>query len=141
MLGLHVSSNGEKLCWRRGGDALVVPTVITHQSTFSVCGKQVGHFPICGWFRVAVAAIKHRATSASLGWDNEVRDATLRSMLTKTMVRVTQDDPVRGDWCIKEYNLVVDVALIRSATNKVDALTWVLQRWLTSAQKGFKPLQ
>ena len=45
VLRLHVSSNGERLRWRRGGDTQEFPPVITHQSTFSVCGKLVGHFP------------------------------------------------------------------------------------------------
>ena len=42
---------------------------------------------------------------------------------------------------IKEYNLVVDVVLIRSAMNKADALTWIPQWWLNSAWKRSKPLQ
>ena len=42
-------------------------------------------------------------TSVLSGWDDEVRDATVRSMLTETVARVTWDDPVQGDWCI-EWN-------------------------------------
>ena len=71
--------HGESLHWRRSSEVL---PIITRQSTFSVCGKLVGHFPVCGWLRVAVAAIKRCATPMSPGWDNEVCDATLRSMLT-----------------------------------------------------------
>ena len=35
---------------------------------------------------------------------------------------------------IKEYNLVIDISLIRLAMNKADALIRVQQWWLTSAQ-------
>ena len=112
VLGLHVSGNGERLCWRRGGDTLEVPPVITCWSTFSVCGKLVSHFPICGWLRVALVAIKQHATSVSSGWDNEVGDATLRNMLTETVTNVPQDDPVRGDWCVNgnEFTVWVDAS-------------------------------
>lgn len=42
---------------------------------------------------------------------------------------------------IKEYNLSVDVALVKSAVNRADALTHILQCWLTAAQKESEPLQ
>ena len=57
-LGLRVSGSEEGLCWRRGGDVPGVLSNITCRSIFSVCGKLVGHYPVCGWLRVAVAAIK-----------------------------------------------------------------------------------
>ena len=48
--------------------------------TLFVYGKLVGHFPVCDCLRVTVAAIKQYSPSVSSGWDNEVRDATLRSI-------------------------------------------------------------
>ena len=42
---------------------------------------------------------------------------------------------------IKEYNLSVDIALVKSAVNWTDALTRVLQHWLTAAWKESEPLQ
>ena len=72
VLGLHVSSNGKRLHWKRGGDILEVPPVITRCSIFSVCGKVVGHFPVCSWLRVMVEVIKQCATSVSSRWDEEV---------------------------------------------------------------------
>ena len=39
VLGLHVSGDGEKLCWRRGSDIPEVPPVITCWSTFSMSGE------------------------------------------------------------------------------------------------------
>ena len=37
VLGLHVSGNRERLCWRKGGDALGILPVITHHNTFFLC--------------------------------------------------------------------------------------------------------
>ena len=48
VLGLHISGNGERLCWRRGGDIPKVLPVISHWSSFFIYGKLVGHFPIHG---------------------------------------------------------------------------------------------
>ena len=114
VLGLLVSGSEEELCWRRGGDVPWVPFNVTHQSVFSVCRKLVGHYPVCGWLRVAVVTIKRCATSVSSGWDDEVHDATLQSMLTETVARVTHDDPVRGNWCVdgNEFTVWVDASLL-----------------------------
>ena len=42
---------------------------------------------------------------------------------------------------IKEYNLSVDEVLVKSAVNRADALTSILQCWLTAARKASEPLQ
>ena len=36
---------------------------------------------------------------------------------------------------IKEYNLSIDIVLVKSADNKADALTYVPQHWLIAARK------
>ena len=59
---------------------------------------------------VTVVAIKWCATSVSSGWDDEVQDAPLRNMLTKTVARVTRDNPVWGDWCIDKNEFTIWVA-------------------------------
>ena len=108
-----MSGSEEGLCWRRGGDVLGVLSNVRHRSVFSVCRKLVCHFPVCGWLRVVVAAIKQCATSVSLGWDDEVHDAALWSMLTETVARVTHDNPVRGNWCVdgKKFTVWRDASL------------------------------
>ena len=58
-----------------------------------MCRKLVGHFPVCDWLRVAMVDIKRCAASLLSEWD-KVHDATLGSMLTETVARVTQEDPV-----------------------------------------------
>ena len=107
VFGLHISGDGETLRWSQDSNILEVPPVITHQSTFSICRKLVGHFPVCDWLRVVATAIKHHMTSVTSGWDDEVHDITLRCMITETMERVMQDDPVQGDWCINGNELTV----------------------------------
>ena len=112
VLGLRMSGSKEGLRWRRSGDVPGVPSNITRWSVFSVCGKLVDHYPMCGWLRVAVAAIKRHATSISSGWDDEVHNAALQSMLTETVTRVTHDDPVQGNWCVdaNEFTVWVDAS-------------------------------
>ena len=95
VLRLDVSGDGEKLRWRQGSDFPEIPPVITHRSTFSMCGKLLGHFPECSWLRVAAAAIKHHMTSVWSGWDEKVPDIILRCMIIETMKRVMQNNPVR----------------------------------------------
>ena len=44
--------------------------------------------------------IKRRAAGVTRGWDDEVTDVPLTSMITEVVVRVRQKDPVRGKWCV-----------------------------------------
>ena len=106
VLGLHVSGDGEKLLWRWGSDVPEVQPIITCWSTFFMCRKLIGHFSICSWLIVVAAAIKHRMTSVMSGWD-EVHNVTLRCMITETMERVMQDNPMQGDWCINRNKLTI----------------------------------
>ena len=41
----------------------------------------------------------------------------------------------------EEYNLFMDVALVKSAVNRADALTRIPQCWLTAARKESEHLQ
>ena len=112
VLGLQVLSEGGRLRWKRGSEIPEVPPVLTRRNVFSVCGKLVGHFPVCGWLRVAAASIKRRANAVTSGWDDDTCDAHLRSMLSDTIARVRQSDPVRGDWCVsgREFTVWVDAS-------------------------------
>ena len=114
VLGLRMSGSEEGICWRRGRDVPGVPSNVMCRSVFSVCGKLVGNFPECGWLMVAVVAIKRHATSVSSEWDDEMRYAALQSMLTESVVRLTHDNPVRGNWCIdgNEFMVWVDASLL-----------------------------
>ncbi len=62
-----------------------IPRIVTHQCIFSLCGKLVGHFPVCSWLCVATAFIKNQASTPTKNLDNEVKDASLCRMLAETM--------------------------------------------------------
>ena len=66
-LGLQVWREDNSLYWRRGNKIPDKPLVITQQNVFSLCGKLVGHLPMGGWLRVAVAFIKQKASDITTG--------------------------------------------------------------------------
>lgn len=69
-------------------------TLMMRWTIFSVCGKLVGHLPVCGWLRMATAYRKLHANNVTTGWDDEKNDVSLRSMLIETLARVQRDGPV-----------------------------------------------
>ena len=72
--------------------------MLTRHAIFFVCGRLTGHFPVCGWFRVAAAFVKWRANAVTTGWDDETQDPMLRRMLDEIVTRSSQTDLARGDW-------------------------------------------
>ena len=104
VLGLNVRQEQGTLKWGRGTAVPEVPDVFTRRAVFSLCGKLVGHLPVCGWTRVASAVTK--------GWDDETTDDLLVRMVKETIARVKQDDPTKGDWCVQgdELNVWVDAS-------------------------------
>ena len=98
--------------WGRGTAVPEVPDVFTRRAVFSLCGKLVGHLPVCGWTRAATGTIKRRASAVTKGWDNETMDDLLVCMVKETIARVKQDDRAKGDWCVQgdELNVWVDAS-------------------------------
>lgn len=107
LLGLHVWGEGGTLRWKRDNDSCVVPERLTRRSVFSLCGKLVGHYPVCGWLRVAVSYIKRRANEATEGWDDPITGDSVREMMTEVMERVRQADPARGRWDVTDDKVKV----------------------------------
>ena len=107
VLGVHVWEERGKLRWRRDGERSKVPNVLTRRAVFSVCGRLTGHFPVCGWLRVAAAFVKRRANAVTTGWDDETQDPILRQMLDEIVMRSSQTDPARGDWCADGQEVTV----------------------------------
>ena len=58
----------------------------------------LGHYPVCGWLRVATAFIKRRANSVTQNWDEPVRCGHVRSFLAEVQTRIARCDPARGRW-------------------------------------------
>ena len=101
-----------KLRWKRGSMVPDAPDILTRRAVFSLCGRLVGHFQVCGWLRVACGVLKRRASSVTKGWDDETRDNLLQCMISENVDSVRRDDPAHGDWCVYgwELNVWVDAS-------------------------------
>ena len=84
-----------------------MPHVVMRQNVFSLCSKLVGHLPVGGWLRVAVAFIKRRASDVTAGWDDKIDDTPLNIMIKEVLTRVRKEDPARSKWCVDSQALSV----------------------------------
>ena len=101
VLGLRVWGERGKLLWKRDNDLEEVPTKLTRRMVFSYCGKAIGHYPVCGWLRMAAAFIKRRANRVKQSWNEVIEDDGLRVCLQEIVSEVRRNDPVRGRWDVK----------------------------------------
>ena len=105
---VHVEKASDRLRWRRDNAFGEVPEKLTRRSVFSLCGKLVGHLPVCGWLRVAAAYIKRRANADTNGWDDSVKDGgEIHSMLEEVVRRVHSSDPAAGRWDVADGVMTV----------------------------------
>ena len=99
VLGIRVREAGDgKFVWCRDGELPVLPEVMTKRELFSVCGKLVGHYPIAGWLRTACSFIKRTANDVT--WDEKIPEYS-KELIREVVVRVFEDDPVKGVWEVK----------------------------------------
>ena len=117
MLWLQVWGEDNSLYWRKGNKIPDMPRVVTRRNVFSLCGKLVGHLPVGGWLRVAVAFIKRRPSDVTAGWDDKIDDAPLNTMIKEVFTRVRKEDPPRGRWCVDGQALSVWVDVSSLATD------------------------
>lgn len=96
VLGLSVKAAEGRLAWKRSNVIPEVPAVLTRRSVFSLCGKLIGHLPVCGWLRPAAAYIKRKANLLSDSWDDEIRDPYLRSLVEEVVAESGTMTPVKG---------------------------------------------
>ena len=103
-----------ELHWKREDDGHRVPEKLTRRSVFSLCGKLVGHFPVCSWLRPAVAFIKRRANAVTEQWDDLSSCEHVRTFLMEVTEKVHHSDPVRGRWDVRgtEAHLWVDASSV-----------------------------
>ena len=118
VLGLQVWGEDNSLYWRRGNKIPDMPRVITRRNVFSLCGKLVGHLPVGGWLRVAMAFIKRRASDVTAGWDDKIDDALPNTMIKEVLTRVRKEDPAQGRWCVDGQALSVWVDASSLATGE-----------------------
>lgn len=98
LLGLVVRKEEDKLLWTRESRIDEIPDHLSRRTVFSLCGKLLGHYPVCSWLRVATAFIKRRANAVTQSWDEPIQCAQVRAFLTEMQRRVSQCDPVHGRW-------------------------------------------
>ena len=102
VLGLAISRDVDgKLMFGRGN---VVPHLeegkkVTRRQLFSICGQLVGHYPICGWLRVACSYVKRE--SAGERWEEWIGEKAQR-MLAEVIRRVQEEDPVKGFFRVED---------------------------------------
>jgi transposase InsO family protein/ribonuclease HI len=98
VLGLQLDrSRNNVLSFRRGNEIPFVEhnTVVNKRQLFSICGKLVGHYPVCGWLRVACSFLKRRCIGVT--WKDAAGEQA-QVMLIDLLERVRAEDPVRGSW-------------------------------------------
>ena len=96
VLGLRVCGQQGKLVWKRDSKLRDPPTRLKRREVFSYSGELVGHFPVCGWLRVATAFVKRKANLITDSWDEVIYDEDLRRILEEIVDKVKRNDPVRG---------------------------------------------
>ena len=72
-----------------------ISSELMRRAVFSSCGKLMGHYPVCGWLRVATGCIKRRTNLLSERWDEVITDEEIR-FLDEVMAEVRRNDPVKG---------------------------------------------
>ena len=101
-LSLNRNANGE-LVFRRGNE---IPCVaedekLTRRRLFSICGQLIGHYPVCGWLRVACSFVKRQSMGDR--WEDYVGEKSQR-MIEEVLSRVCKEDPVRGYWKVAKLS-------------------------------------
>ncbi|KFD72888.1 hypothetical protein M514_14792 [Trichuris suis] len=133
VLGLRVWGERDRLVWRRDTKVGDVPQRLSRRSVFSYCGRLTGHFPVCGWLRVAAAFLKRAVTAATSSWDEAVESSWLKTFLGEIAARMSKEDPVRGTWNVsgERARLWVDAsALAIGAALEVDGSIVEDAAWL-----------
>ena len=98
VLGLKVDRNYN---WTRDSD---LPTLndqpLTRRMVHKLLGEWLGHFPVCGWLRVACGFLQRSTAKEDKGWD-EVVSESIRTKVIEIFQRLKSgDDPVRGAWLV-----------------------------------------
>ena len=107
LLGLHVQSCDGQLWWTRDNTITPPPTQVTRRSIFAWCGRLVAHMPLGGWLRPAAAWLKRRANEVTQGWNDAVKDDSLRDHMRYVAARLATEDPCHGAWCVRGDRAVV----------------------------------
>ena len=133
VLGLRMWRERSLLQWRRDNEVGEMPDQLTCCSVFSYSGKLLGHLPVCGWLRLAVAYIKRRINHLTSSWDEVVDDVQLRGFLEETTCQVKKNYSTRGRWNVERRNARVWIdanSLILGVALEVDGCIVEDASWL-----------
>lgn len=98
VLGLRVDRNFK---WKRDGLLPVVPCgSLTRRGVHKLLGEWLGHFPVCGWLRVACGFLQRITAKEGIGWDDEVSESTKAKVFEISDRLRCGDDPVKGAWLV-----------------------------------------
>ena len=97
ILGLNTFIDNDKIYWNRGEAAFLSEakdkSEFSKRELFSLCGKLVGHFPVCNWLRPYCSFLK-RLTN-ELDWDDKI-GCDILDMTKEILTAVSRRDPVKG---------------------------------------------
>ena len=65
----------------------------TKKEVFSICGRMVGHYPACGWLRVACSFVKRQIDVEE--WNQKV-GTRVKELLSDILARLRNEDSVKG---------------------------------------------
>ena len=89
ILSLDVSGDEGLVQWKRESVVPGISEVLTKGTIFSLCGKLVGHLPMCGWLHAAVGIIKRRVNAVTSRRDDQTSDALRTRMIAESVERAT----------------------------------------------------
>ena len=107
VLGLRVCGQERRLYWARDNNNIDMPSKLSRRAVFSLCGRLTSHLPVCSWLRVAASFVKRRASAVTRGWDDEIVDPELCTIVADMLQRVKASDPARGRWDVEGEEAVV----------------------------------
>lgn len=100
VLGLQLFKRNGDIKWKRSNEIPETSTEeITRREFFSICGKLVGHYPVCGWLRVACSFAKRKCCGTK--WEEKVGKEAM-NCLVEMMKKVKERDPVGGNWVVSQ---------------------------------------
>lgn len=99
-LSLYREKEGSPLKFKRGNSIPeTVEATLTRRELFSICGKLVGHYPVCGWLRVACSYVKRECEGER--WDDEVGEKAVL-IIQEILGKIKVCDPVNGSWSVPD---------------------------------------
>lgn len=100
VLGLSIHRNADhELVFSRGNELPSSEELrgLSRRQLFSVCGRLVGHYPVCGWLRIACSFAKRESEGKC--WDDYVGEKA-EGIIMEILCRVRKEDPVVGQWVV-----------------------------------------